>query len=411
MTAPAPRRPSARSRRAEELQGLLVLALCCFIAVSTEVMPIGLLPAIGADLGVGESRAGMLVSLYAALVVLLAVPLTTALHRIDGRSILAVTMLGYLVAGLLSALAPGFATLALARALGGVTHAVFFSVCIGYSARLVPPERTARAMAIVSAGISAGLVLGAPAATAIGSALSWRHASAALAIASGLALVVVLLRLPRVDAAPAAPARSQAAARPALVAVVAANMLVFFGQFMLYTFLAVLLLRAGAAESSISVIQLVLGAVGLLGIMAAAPLLDRRPHATALVLFSVVGAAIALLGLAHGSLAAVLALGVVWNLFYAPAPTLFQSAAVRTGALAPEIAGAWVNTTSNIGIAGGSFAGALLLESSGMTALALGAAGVVLAGAVLIAVRPHAFAVRPAPEDPVEEQAPASVVA
>src|SRR5690606_24043328 len=136
LTPPAPRRwperASSMSRSASgsdtspsyrsELPGLLVLTFCTFIAVTTEMAPIGLLPAIGADLGIDEGRTGMLVSIYALLVVALAVPLTFVLRRLPGKWVLFATMLGYLAANVVFALAPGFGTLAVGRMIGGATH-------------------------------------------------------------------------------------------------------------------------------------------------------------------------------------------------------------------------------------------------------------------------------------------------
>src|SRR5258707_15896546 len=56
--------------------GLIILSLTAFAAVTTEMVPVGLLPAIGHTFGVAESTTGLLVSLYAVLVATLAVPPT-----------------------------------------------------------------------------------------------------------------------------------------------------------------------------------------------------------------------------------------------------------------------------------------------------------------------------------------------
>src|SRR5271163_3576992 len=107
--------------------GLIVLSVSVFAAVTTEMAPVGLLPAIGHSFGVPESTAGLLVSLYAVLVAALAVPLTLATKRVPGKRLLLVTMSSYTVSNVISALAPSLAVLAVGRAIGGVTHALFFS--------------------------------------------------------------------------------------------------------------------------------------------------------------------------------------------------------------------------------------------------------------------------------------------
>jgi predicted MFS family arabinose efflux permease len=65
-----PAGPGLGSARA----GLTILSLSAFAAVTTEMVPVGLLPAIGHTFGVAESTTGLLVSLYAVMVAALAVP-------------------------------------------------------------------------------------------------------------------------------------------------------------------------------------------------------------------------------------------------------------------------------------------------------------------------------------------------
>src|SRR5580704_13896154 len=140
--------------------GLLILSLSVFAAVTTEIAPVGLLPAIGHAFGVAESTAGLLVSLYAVLVAALAVPLTLATKRVPGKRLLLIAMSSYTISNVIAALAPSLAVLAVGRAIGGVTHALFFSVFIGYATRLVPAGQTGRALALASVGVPAGFVLG-----------------------------------------------------------------------------------------------------------------------------------------------------------------------------------------------------------------------------------------------------------
>ena len=80
----APPEPGLGGARAD----LIILSLSAFAAVTTEMAPVGLLPAIGHAFGVAESTAGLLVSLYAVLVAALAVPLTLATKRIPGKRLL-----------------------------------------------------------------------------------------------------------------------------------------------------------------------------------------------------------------------------------------------------------------------------------------------------------------------------------
>jgi predicted MFS family arabinose efflux permease len=212
--------------------GLVILALSVFAAVTTETAPVGLLPAIGRTFGVTESRAGLLVSLYAVIVAVLAVPLTLATRRIPGKRLLLAAMSSYAVSNVVSALAPSFAVLAAGRAAGGVTHALFFSVFIGYATRLVPAGQTGRALALASAGAPAGFVLGVPLATALGNAAGWRAPFAALAALMVVVLVLVAVMLPDVRS-PADERRPAPGRMSRLVPVISSNALAFLGQYTL----------------------------------------------------------------------------------------------------------------------------------------------------------------------------------
>lgn len=370
--------------------GLIILALSAFAAVTTEMVPVGLLPAIGRTFGVGESTTGLLVSLYAVLVAVLAVPLTLATRRVPGKRLLLAAMACYALSNVISALAPTLPLLAVGRAAGGVTHALYFSVFIGYSTRLVPPAQTGRALAFSSAGASAGFVLGVPVATALGNAAGWRAAFAALAALMVVVLVLIAVMLPDV--------RSQADARrpPSgrlrqLAAVIGANTATFLGQYTVYTYVSVLLLTSGAPSSAVGPILLVFGACGLLGVWVAGPRLDRHLRGMTLVILMVASLGMAAAGAAFPVLALVIMAGAAWSGAFGPVPSIYQTAAVRTQTMSPELAGAWINASSNAGIAAGAALGGVVLGSAGIRSVAWVAAAIVIISAVGVLRARRAF--------------------
>src|SRR6187402_1154099 len=179
------------------LLGLIVLSFSSFVALTTELAPVGLLTGISRALHQSVATTGLLVSVYAAMVVLFSVPLALLTRRVSGKRMLLIALIGYLACNALTAVAPGFAVLVAARCIGGIAHAVFFAACIGQAARLATPGRSARAFAIVSAGISAGYVIGSPITTALGETGGWRLPFAVLVALTALALVLLAWLLPR----------------------------------------------------------------------------------------------------------------------------------------------------------------------------------------------------------------------
>jgi predicted MFS family arabinose efflux permease len=377
---------------------LLILSLSAFAAVTMEMAPVGLLPAIGHAFGVGASTAGLLVSLYAVLVAVLAVPLTLATRRVPGKRLLLIAMGSYTVSNLISALAPSLAVLAVGRAVGGVTHALFFSVFIGYATRLVPPAQTGRALALASVGVPAGFVLGVPLATVLGNAVGWRAAFFALAALTAVAgaLIAVLLPDVRSQADERRPARGRLRQ---MVAVIGSNTLVFVGQYTLYTYVSVLLLRSGASSLTVGPILLVFGVFGLIGVWSAGPRLDRHLRGTALTVLAILAAGIAAAGAAFPALALVIVAGAVWNGAFGAVPSVYQTAAVRTQSTSPELAGAWINASSNAGIAVGAALGGVVLGSSGIRSATWLAAALVILGIVMVLLARRAFGKAPLSAD------------
>ncbi|MBD8078425.1 MFS transporter [Cellulosimicrobium arenosum] len=350
------------------------------------MVPVGLLPLISDDLGVTESVAGLLVTAYAFMVAVLAVPLTLGTRRLPRKGLLLTTLVIYTASNVLVAFAPTFAVVAAARSLGGVAHAVFFSVSIGYASRLVRPYLTGRALALVTAGGTAGFVLGVPLSTALGTATDWRTAFLVLAGVCALATAMIAVVLPPVPGGGAPPAdAARSTRRTALALAVTVNGLTFLGQYTVYTYVSVLLLAAGLGASTLGPVLLVLGALGLVGTAYAAARLDSHQRRTAVVALATIGAGMLVVGLTFPGIVGVLVAAAVWSTGFGAAPSVLQTSAIRTHGASPDMTGALVNTTANIGIGGGAALGGAVLAGVGLgvvpfvgAALVAGALGVVL---------------------------------
>jgi predicted MFS family arabinose efflux permease len=376
------------------MPGLLSLALASCLAVTTEVLPVGLLPDIGATFAVSDSVTGLLVGLYAVMVAALAVPLTVATSRFGRKPLLLTTLLCYALSNALVAAAPAFAVLAIGRTVGGVTHALFFSLVIGYAPRLVSRADVGRALAVSASGASTGMVVGVPLSTSLGTAAGWRAPFAVLAVLSVLAFVLVRRLLPSVSNEPLS-SGSVGTGRGALAAVSGSNFLAFLGQFTVYTFVSVLLLSSGVSAVFVGPILLACGACGLLALWWVGRNLDRSPRRTAVVLLAIVIAAVVALGGTWPTLVAVIVATVVWNGAFGGLPSIYQACAVRTHALSPELAGAWVNATANAGIAGGAAIGAGLLRTAGLSSLPWVGASLIGLGLAVVLLSRKAFPAEP----------------
>src|SRR5258705_7316464 len=107
---------------------LTVLAAAAFVYVTAEIVPIGALPAIAADLRVSEALVGTLLASYALVAALTTVPLVRLTARWPPRTTLLLTLVCLTASQLISALAPDFTVLAAGRVLCAVTHGLTWSV-------------------------------------------------------------------------------------------------------------------------------------------------------------------------------------------------------------------------------------------------------------------------------------------
>ncbi|RKR73933.1 MFS transporter [Frondihabitans australicus] len=372
--------------------GIAVLALSCFFAITTELMPVGLLGQMSSSLHVSESTMGVVVTVYALAVALLALPLTWATARFPRRTVLVATLVGYAASNLMVALAPSFAMVCAGRVVGGVAHALFFSVASAYATRIVPPRLAGRAIAFVYSGSSLGFVVGVPVATTVGDHLGWRLAVGAVAAAAAVLAIVARLLLPQVkgEASPHL-GSPRSWARTGLVSVVTADLLLFAGHYVVYTYVGPYLEGAGLAADAVGGALLVLGGAGTVGLLLAGSFVDRAPRQTLIAAVAVMAAAILALPFVHGSLVGTFVVAGVWMAANGTTGTLFMAAAIRTGGVSPDIAGALVNGASNVGIAGGALIGAQVYGSAGLAALPFAAAGVLVAGLAVVVIARRGF--------------------
>lgn len=370
-----------------------LLAFAVFMAVTTELMPAGVLPWLSADLGVRDDRAGLLVTAYAFVVAATAVPLTTATMRWPRRQLIVVVLIGYAVSNLLMASAGSLLVAGAARVVGGLSHAVLFSIVTAYAARLVRPELVGRTVAVLWLGTALALLVGLPSGTSLGAATSWRWPfvvlaalAAALATGAGILLRPIgsadLARLPLTDVV-----RTPGVGRVAL-----ATAVVMLGNFTAYTYVATLLLTAGFSKDAVGPGLLAHGLAGLAGLVWSARLADRRPRFGLVLSLALLVVSLLALGIAEDSRTATVLALVGWGAAYGGLATFLNAAALRATP-AHDTATALINMAFNIGIGGGAVLGGLVIGAGWRTpVLAPLGAGIVAVGLLLVATgRRNAF--------------------
>ncbi|MFC7754999.1 MFS transporter [Tsukamurella soli] len=169
-------------------------------------------------------------------------------------------------------------------------------------------------------------------------------------------------------------------------------MLTFVGHYTVYTYVSVVLVTAGARQAAIGPLLMVCGVCGLVGLWCTGRWIDRRMRATVLVVLMALAVSILGVGVAHRWLVGTVIAVAAWSGAFGGTPSMFQAAAGRAASGAPELAGAWINATSNLGIAAGALIGGSILRSGSAVAhLTLVGAVLVLTGSGVAAAARRAF--------------------
>ncbi|MEV0624479.1 MFS transporter [Nonomuraea wenchangensis] len=353
----------ASSVRARPL-AVASVALGTFTLVTSEMLPVGLLTPIAADLGVSPGTAGLTMTAPGLVAAVAAPALAVAARRADRRTLLIGLMALLAVADLAAALAPGCAVMLAARVATGVSIGGFWAFAAGLGARLVPERQVGRATSVILGGVSVASVLGVPAAALVSSSAGWRAAFAAMGVLALALLVLLAATLPALPAAaPDAGTGAGFRMSRALALVLVLTVLIVGGHFAAYTYLRPFLEQvAQAGPDLVGAALLLYGAAGVAGNFVAGARAARSPRAVLVVLAALIALAAAALALAAPPLVAL----VVWGLGYGGVGVALQLWIMRSGG--GEMGTALFVSAFNLSIALGALVGGRVVDGVSIAA-------------------------------------------
>ncbi|MEV4262136.1 Cmx/CmrA family chloramphenicol efflux MFS transporter [Kribbella sp. NPDC049584] len=173
-----------------------VLGLSIFAQGTSELMLAGLLPELSADLQVTIPQAGLLISAFALGMLVGAPVLAVVTLTWSRRTALLAFLAVFVVSHVAGALTPSYTVLLITRIVGAFVYAGFWSVAAVTVMALVDTDRRARAMSIVTGGLTVAIIVGLPLGTVLGQHLGWRSAFWTVAILCTLAMAGVLATVP-----------------------------------------------------------------------------------------------------------------------------------------------------------------------------------------------------------------------
>nr|WP_246254029.1 MFS transporter [Isoptericola chiayiensis] len=344
---------------------MLALALGGFTIGTTEFATMGLLPQIGADLGVSDPVAGHAITAYAVGVVVGAPLLTVAAARMSRRRLLLVLMGFYTLANVASAAAPSIEWLVAGRFLAGLPHGAFFGVGAAVGASVAGPGRRGHAVAMMMTGLTVANVVGVPLSTAVGQAMGWRAAFVLIGVLGAAALAGLWWFVPERGPVESSVRQEIGALAngPLWVAFVAGS-IGFGGLFAVYTYVAPTVTRvSGMTESSVPWVLAVMGVGMTVGTLLGGRLADRSVLGTVIGGFVATGASLVVFALAAGT-----PVGAVAGLFLLGVTSQVLGLAMQTRLMdlsprAESLGAALCHSALNLGNASGAFFGGLVIAA------------------------------------------------
>lgn len=345
---------------------LIALTTAAFITVLTEALPAGVLPGMGAGLGVTESAAGQAVTVYAIGTALSAIPLTAATAAWRRKRLLLTGIAGFAVANSVTAVSSSYALTMVGRFVAGVAAGVVWALLAGYARRMAPENLQGKAIAVVMAGIPLALALGVPVGTFVGEALGWR---ASFWIMSGLAVVLIGWIVALVPDFPGQSGGGRIPLVPTFtipgVAPILFVTLVFImAHTILYTYIATFLDFIGMG-GSIGAVLLLFGVASMVSIGIVGALIDRRLRMLIVAGSILVSVTAAILAVSADSPVIVYVAVTLWGIGWGGVPTLLQTAVGVAAGDAADVAQAMLVTLWNAAMAGGGIVGGILLAGLG----------------------------------------------
>ena len=354
---------------------LLALALGGFGIGSTEFVAMGLLPDIAGDL-LGDryaadpdgtiAQAGIMISAYAAGVVVGAPTIAAFAARLPRKGLLLGLTIAFTLGTVASALAPTFPLVVAARFVAALPHGAYFGVAALVAASLMGEGKRGRGIALVLSGLTIANVVGVPLITFLGQNAGWRVAYLAVAAIFALATVAIWIVVPAQPGDPHATVRRELSAfrRGRVWFALLTGALGFGGFFAVYSYVAKITTEVTGLTAALVPLVLVVTGLGMtIGNLVGGRLADHGSVRAILFCFAGFGVSLLVLALASSTVP-----GLFAGMFLVGAASSALSPAIQTRLMdvagdSQTIAAAVNHSALNLGNSLGAYLGGVVIAA------------------------------------------------
>lgn len=370
---------------------MFILTIGVFGILNTEMGVVGIIPYVADHFGVTVSSAGLLVSGFALVVAVAGSTMPLLFSRMDRRRVMLLSLGVFSVCNAFSVFAPTFELLLAARVVPAAFHPLYVSMAMAVAQQTGATEaERAKNSAQVFVGVSAGMVVGAPIAGMLASAVDLSAAMGFFAIVTILALALTAAFIPPMpqDHPLSYSGQVSILRKPVVIASLLAAAAINAAMFGFYSYLSDYLgSGVGMAAALVSVMLFAYGMANIVGNTISGRTLGISPRSTMLAGPGILAVLYVSLFAAGDIVPAVSLLLLVLGVAVGFANTCDQYMVSRSAPEAPDFANGLFLTATNLGTTiGASLCGALI-DFGGVRLSAVGTLPLLACGLVFTIAR------------------------
>ncbi|MBO4952296.1 MAG: sugar transporter [Lachnospiraceae bacterium] len=350
----------------KEILPLIGMTVSAFIFNTSEFMPIGLLTDIAKSFEITEAKAGMLITVYSWIVMLLSLPLMILVSRIDYRRLFMGTVAVFGICQVLTVLSNSYGMLMASRIGVACAHAIFWSIASPIAVRMASEAHQSKALSMVVTGTSVATIAGLPLGKMVGHYAGWRIAFLIVAVITFGVLVYMAFLFPKMDCGEPFRVKQlpQLFKNRSLVCVYIQTFLFVVGYYTSYSYIDPFLQQvAGMGNSMVTITLFVFGAAGLFGSFLFSKFYDRYRRGVLRTVMAALVVELLLLLPAAGKPGFMMALCALWGITVLMFNVSFQSETIQcTDEQSSSVAMSIFSGIFNFGIGAGSFLGGIVCD-------------------------------------------------
>ncbi len=365
---------------------VFVMSLCCAVLIASEFMPVSLLTPISSDLNMSEGQVGQAIAISGIFAVMTSLSISRVFKAWDRRHIILLLTLLMIASGIVITFAHSAALFMLGRAILGVVIGGFWAMSTSIVMRLVPPLSVPKALGLLNGGNALATTIAAPLGSFLGSIIGWRGAFFCIFPIAIVALIWQFKSMPSLPAILSVEKSKNPFGllkRPIVLYGMTGILLLFMGQFALFTYLRPFLETVTYVDATmLSILLLILGLAGLVGTFVISLILHQHVYRYLILIPFIMAVIAGAFVLGGGHLWFVAILMGLWGFIGTSAPVAWNTWLAQTLHQDAEIGGGLMVAIIQFAITLGATIGGLLYDLHGYSATFYMSATVLLFGAI-----------------------------